>query len=89
MKLITSLLLATAFAAHANWFTELFEDQYDKQIREAQEQSKSARDLTELRDFLQDEQQKWDVEYQQWKSRHFNCTISKCLTPDKMGCSKF
>ena len=33
MKLITTLLIASAFAAHANWFTELFETEAQRIAR--------------------------------------------------------
>jgi hypothetical protein len=71
MKLITTLLIASAFAAHANWFTELFESDIDKQVRQEKE-------LVELRAFLQEAQAEHDRKYgAAWEYLHRNCSFTK------------
>jgi hypothetical protein len=48
MKLVTALLIATTIVANANWFTELFESDTDKFIREIKAQAVEERARAEF-----------------------------------------
>jgi hypothetical protein len=74
MKLTTTLLIASAFAANANWFTELFESEEDRIARTIGTPEQVAE--------LQDLAEKSDQKRIEWERLHANCTTYKCVVPD-------